>query len=253
MHRRLTHSLFAAAAAASAVIGLGLTGVVTASAAAGPTVAFTTRFDTAFAGYVTGGAFKFRFVDTNIPVAACQSTADNNAVAMIALTSNVAGEVAHIDMHCNGGPDSITFGTQTHAQGAFRLSPSVGDVVRISVFRNAAACRDEFTAINTRTGRSQMVSISTPCNVIYRHAVLGATLVNPAGVVPPPSKVRLWVFRDSDVTSTNPTIHGTICGPWPADRFIATTTGTIAGKVLLFPTLPSNNCHNFGVWLNGAS
>jgi hypothetical protein len=252
MRTRITRSVLAAVAAASAVIGLALAGAVTASASVG-TASFTTRFDTSFAGYVTGGSFKFRFVDASIPVPACQATADNNAVAMIALTSNVAGEVAHIDMACNGGQDSVTFGTQTHAQGAFRLSPSVGDVVRISVFRNAAACTDEFVATNTATGRTQMVSIGTPCNVIYRHAVLGATLVNPSGVVPPASKVRLWVFRDSDVTSTGPVVHGTICGPWPADRDIATSTGTITGKVLLFPTLPSNNCHNFGVWLNGAS
>lgn len=252
MHTRITRSVLAVAAAAATVAGLALSGVAAASASVG-TASFTTRYDTAFAGYITGGSFKFRFVDTNIPVPACQSAADNNAVATIALTSNVAGEVAHIDMACNGGHDSVTFGTQTHAEGAFRLSPSVGDVVRISVFRNAAACSDEFTATNTRTGRTQMVSIGTPCNVIYRHAVLGATLVDPSGVVPPASKVRLWVFRDSDVTSTNPTVHGTICGPWPADREIATTTGTISGTVLLFPTLPSNNCHNFGVWLNGAS
>jgi hypothetical protein len=251
MHTRITRSVLAAVAAASAVIGLALAGAVTAGASVS-VASFTTRFDTSFAGYVTNGSFKFRFVDTNIPVPACQANPNNNAVAMIALTSNVAGEVAHIDMHCNGGHDSVTFGTQTHAQGAFRLSPSVGNVVRISVFRNAAACQDEFTATNTTTGRTQMVSIGTPCNVIYRHAVLGATLVNPSGVVPPASKVRLWVFRDSDVTSTNPTIHGTICGPWPADRDIATSTGTVGGKVLLFPTLPSNNCHNFGVWLNGA-
>lgn len=251
MHTRITRSVLAAAAAASTVAGLALSGAVTASASTG-TASFTTRFNTSFAGYITGGSFKFRFVDTNIPVPACQTTADNNAVATIALTSNVPGEVAHIDMACNGGHDSITFGTQTHAQGAFRLSPSVGDVVRISVFRNAAASRDEFTATNTRTGRTQMVAIGTPSNVIYRHAVLGATLVNPSGVMPPPSKVRLWVFRDSDVTGTNPTVHGTICGPWPADMDVATTTGTGSGTVLLFPTLPSNGCHNFGVWLNGA-
>ncbi len=252
MHTRITRSALAAATAASAVAGLALSGTVTASASTG-VASFTTRYDTSFAGYITGGSFKFRFVAANIPVPACQATAGNNAVATIALTSNVPGEVAHIDMACNGGHDSVTFGTQTHAEGAFRLSPSVGDVVHISVFRRASDCRDEFTATNTRTGRTQMVAIGTPCNVIYRHAVLGAALVNPSGVVPPASKVRLWVFRDSEVTSTSPVIHGTICGPWPADRDIATTTGAVTGRVLLFPTLPSNNCHNFGVWLNGAS
>ncbi len=250
MKTRITRSVLAAVAAASAVAALALTGAA-ASASVG-TASFTTRYDTSFAGYVTGGSFKFRFVHASIPVPACQTNPNNNAVATIALTSNVPGEVAHIDMSCNGGHDSVTFGTQTHAQGAFRLSPSVGDVVRISVFRRASSCSDEFTATNTATGRTQMVTIRTPCNVIYRHAVLGATLVNPSGVMPPPAKVRLWVFRDSGITSTGPVIHGTICGPWPAGRDIATTTGTVTGKVLLFPTLPSNNCHNFGVWLNGA-
>ena len=84
------------------------------------------------------------------------------------------------------------------AEGHFQLSPSVGDMLRISIFRNTAACRDEFTATNTKT-----VTVATPCQVIYRHTQPGATLTDISGTwSPPAANVRLWEFRNVAITST---------------------------------------------------
>jgi hypothetical protein len=60
------------------------------------------------------------------------------------------------------------------------------------------------------------------------------------------------VFRNADETSYNGT-HGTLYGPWPTVKFIDTTTGTVAGNVVMYPSSPSNSGHNFGIWLKGTS
>ena len=62
---------------------------------------------------------------------------------------------------------------------------------------------------------------------------------------------RLWAFRDTAVTSYSG-YHGAILGPWNTIRIIGTRTGTSAGKVVLWPTWPWNNAHNFGVWWRAA-
>jgi hypothetical protein len=200
-----------------------------------------------FAGYVTGGTWRFRFVAADVPVARCRPVRNQNAVAGIALKSNITGQVAHIDVACGGGPGSVRFGTGTQAGTAFRLSPRVGDVLRISIFRNRAAGWDGFAVTNTRSGRTRQATVSVP-GVIYRHAQLGATLVDISGVWSPPAvNTRLWVFRNIAITSYNGT-HGTICGPWPATKHLAAPVITVR----LFPGSPWNSCHNFGVLLKGS-
>lgn len=65
---------------------------------------------------------------------------------------------ADLDVLCNGGTRSVSFFDQksvtNSASGAFRLSPRVGDRLRISISRNVSGHRDSFTATNLRTGRS---------------------------------------------------------------------------------------------------
>ena len=62
----------------------------------------------------------------------------------------------------------------------------------------------------------------------------------------------LWAFTDTTLTSYSG-YHGAILGPWNTIRIIATRSGTSAGKVVLWPTWPWNNAHNFGVWWRAAS
>jgi hypothetical protein len=77
--------------------------------------------DTNFAGYLTGGNWRFRYVAADVPVAACRSAANQNAAAGIALKSNIFSEIAHIDLRCGGGHGSVMFGFAAEAEGHFQL------------------------------------------------------------------------------------------------------------------------------------
>ncbi len=250
MHRRMKRALLAVVAAgitfASAELGGAVPAAASAAGAARPS-AITTVIDTNFAGYATGGNWRFRYVAADVPVAACRSAANQNAIAGIALKSNIFSEVAHIDLRCGGGHGSVMFGTAEQAEGHFQLSPSVGDVLRVSVFRDTAACRDEFTATNTRTNNTKKVTVSTPCQVIYRHAQAGATLIEIGATwSPPTTNVRLWEFRNVAMTSYNVT-RGTICGPWPTEKHLAAPVITVR----MIPSDPASSCRNFDALIKG--
>jgi hypothetical protein len=66
------------------------------------------------------------------------------------------------------------------------------------------------------------------------------------------SNTRLWAFKDTRLTSFNGT-HGTILGPWATHRIIGTRGGAPTGTVVLWPSNPWNNGHNFTVWWRAAS
>lgn len=251
MHSRRTKTSLAAAAAALTLASAGVSSALPAAASpsAADPAATTTVIDTNFAGYLTGGNWRFRYVTADVPMAACRSVANQNAVAGIALKSNIFSEIAHIDLRCGGGHGSVMFGTAPKAGGHFQLSPSLGDVLRVSIFRDVAACRDEFTATNTRTNNTKKVTVRTPCQLVYRHAQTGATLTDISGTwSPPAANVRLWSFRNVAITSYNGT-HGTICGPWPTEKHLAAPVITIR----MVPSDPSNSCRVFSVLLRGTS
>jgi hypothetical protein len=250
MRRHLT-SAFLAMATGAAVAGAGLAGAVpaVASSPAAARPAIKTVIDTVFAGYVTTGPWRFRYVAATVPISKCRKTANQNASAHIALRSNVINEVAHIDLFCGGGHGSVRFGTVTHAEGHFDLSPRVGDDLKISIFRDQAACQDTFSATNTSTHRTKTKTFHTPCRVVYRHAELGGVLTDIAGTWKPPTdNVRLWQLTNTAITSYNRT-RGTICGPWPAEKHLAAPVITIR----LIPSGLSNKCRNFSVLLKGSS
>jgi hypothetical protein len=127
--------------------------------------------------------------------------------------------------------------------------PKVHRVMMRRRFRNVAACRDEFTATNTRTNNTKMATVRTPCQLVYRHAQPGATLTDISGTwSPPAANVRLWSFRNVAITSYNGT-RGTICGPWPTEKHLAAPVITVR----MIPSDPSNSCRNFSVLLKGTS
>lgn len=133
--------------------------------------------------------------------------------------------------------------------GVLGLSPHVGNVLKISVFRDRAACRDTFSATNTSTHRVRTVTVRTPCTVVYRHAELGATMTDISGTWKPPAQnVRLWKLQNTAITSYNGT-RGTICGPWPAEKHLAAPVITIR----MIPSGISNGCRDFSVLLKGAA
>jgi hypothetical protein len=251
MQRRVTRALFAGAATAALATSAGLAGAARASASpvAAARPAIKTVIDTNFAGYLTTGHWRFRFVSADVLVAKCRKTANQNASARIALRSRAVNDAAHIDLFCGGGRRSVRFGTVTHREGMLRLSPRVGDTLRVSVFRDRAACRDRFTATNTRSGRTVSVTARTPCGVVYRHAEVGAILTDISGNWRPPAKnVRLWKLQKTTITSYNGT-HGTICEPWSAEKHLAAPVIAIR----MIPSAVTNKCRDFSVLLKGRS
>jgi hypothetical protein len=256
MRRHIRQALLATTAAAATITTLGVMGASTAGAATG-TTAITRVFTAHEAGYFTGaGTRLFRFIGTSVPVAACQpaaviATKGDNPDAEISLDGS-GGVFAFITVSCDGGFGSVTFGDDFHAVGTLGLSPSVGDVLRISVFRNRLASRDEFTATNTRTGKTVHVTVSTPAGILYTHAAAESFAPDNSAITLQPTNIPLWSFANTDVT-TYSGIHGGLLGPWATFKLVDTLDGTATSPVVMFATGLANNGHNFSTVLHAAS
>jgi hypothetical protein len=254
--RAVFRARLAAVAAGVTVAVLGLAGTATAGAAtsasrAGIPIVYTKGT----AGYWDGHgiATLFRFVGATVPVAACQPASiipkkADNANAMIALLGAAAPQEAELAVSCGGGSGSITY-FDNGTNGVINLAPSVGDVLRISVYREVKALKDQYTVTDTTTGVTRQLTISTATHgVTFHYAELGS-VINNAGIASRPVlTTRLWVFKDCNVT-TYGGVHGTILGPWPTYRFWDTTDGTASGASVMYPTYPSDNGSHFGTWL----
>jgi hypothetical protein len=256
MRRRTTRALFGAAAAGAAIAAFGLTAAGTAGAATGPVPVLPTHH---FAGYHTAALgsdhWRFRHVATTVPVKACRIpiARAKNPVAQVELFGGSANWSADIGVLCNGGAGSVFFFDQrsatTDAQGAFRLSPRVGDRLRISISRNVSAHRDSFTAANLRTGRSLTVRVTTSTAVVYHHAFVGSVIGSNADVMPlPATRKLLWTFRDSRVV-TYGGVRGTLRGPWTTVKEI---DRTVAGVTVMNPGALSSSGAGFSTYLHAA-
>ena len=271
MYIRITRALSAAAAAGATIAAFGLTAAGTAGAATGPGVNNNHAAGTAgaatgsapvvfnhhFAGYHTASSntWRFRSVATTLSVTNCPIgiAASKNPVAQIELFGGTNWS-ADIDVLCNGGAGSLLFFDQksatTHAQGAFQLSPRVGDRLRISVSRNVSTHRDSFTVTNLRTGRSQTVRVTTSAAVVYRHAFMGSAISSNANVLPlPANNTLLWTFGNSRVI-TNGGVRGTLRGPWAAAKYIDRTAG---GVTVMTPSTLSASGAGFSTHLHAAA
>ncbi len=252
MFRRLTRAIIAVAAVGAAVATSGLAGTANAATRSIP-VLYTSNF----AGYHTASSntMRFRYVATTVPVAACQTGTDpsKNPDAHIELFGGTAWS-ADIDITCNGGASSVSFFDQlsaiTQATGTFRLSPRVGDRVRISISRNESGHQDSFTAADLRTGRSQTVRVTTPAAVVYQHAFVGSAIDRNADVMPlPPTSKLLWTFQNSRVI-TYGGVRGTLLGPWTTVTEIDRTSTRIT---VMYPSTLSSSGSSFSTYLRAAS
>jgi hypothetical protein len=223
------------------------------ASATGPALVFVTRH---LAGYhtATNETWRFRYAATTLRVKACPIpiARNKNPVAVLALFGGRNWD-AEIDVLCNGGARSIFFFDQksaaTHASGAFRLSPHVGDHLRISISRNVSTHRDSLTVTNARTRRSQTVRVTTSTAVIYRHAFLGSAINSNADVMPlPANNTLLWTFWSSRVV-TNGGVRGTLRGPWAAAKYIDRTAG---GVLVMYPGKLSSTGGGFSTYLHAA-
>jgi hypothetical protein len=244
MHRRITRAFLTASAAGAALATLGFAGVSAAGAATAPAVHKV--YTNSTAGYAAGGQWRFRYIETSVKIPARQPVAGNNATLDVALTSPQI-DVAAITVAAGGGAGSVTYVDSGYTNGEFHLSPSIGDVVKVSVYRDVRAHRDYLTATNLRTGRTQTVGVTTSSKIVYRSASLTSTVIN-SQVEPRASDIRLWAPQNTKITNYSGT-HGSVFGPWETLKLIDTRTGTATGKVVLSPSYPWNNGKNFGIWL----
>jgi hypothetical protein len=267
MGRCMARAILAAAAAGTTVAVVGLTAAGPAGAATRPArVAYhpdatagaaTGRAPAAvthdLAGYATAALenWKFRSVAATVPVPACQVpvAASSNPIAAMQLVGTTKWD-ADISVLCNGGPGSIGFFDQktatTAVQRFFRLTPRVGDRLRISISRNVAGHQDSFTVTNLRTRRSQTVRVTTSTAVVYHHAFLGAGVASNPATLPATSEL-LWTFQSSRVV-TYGGVGRTVRGPWSVVRVIDRS----GGHLVMFPGALSSGGADFSINLNHA-
>jgi len=271
MGRRFARAILAAAAAGATVAGFGLTAAGTAGAATGPTPpvvhlqmpavtaagrAPVVVANNVFAGYSTALAenWRFRFVATTVPVAACAIAPTKNPAAVVEL-DGAAGTnwVAQLAVFCNGGVGHIVFFDQKSAtaiaRGAFVLSPRAGDRLRIGISRNVAGHQDSFGVTNLRTGRSQTVRVTTSTAVVYHHADVGAAVLNSnADLTPrPATRKLLWAFNTSRVV-TYGGLARTLLGPWSTIEAV----DRVGAVTFMFPSALSSGGGAFSTFLHKA-
>jgi hypothetical protein len=220
MYQRTARTLVAATAAGAAMAALGLTGAAaaaTTSAASGiPTI-----YTNAVAGYLDGGGYgpDFRFVAATVEMAACQPTHNiperaDNANARVGLLGT--GLSATVTATCGGGKGTVTYGDgSTH--GTFKLSPRVGDALRLSVYWDAASQNDQFAVTDTTSGASQTVTVPAHEPHVYWAAELESVIKNSGIAHRPTLTQRLWDFRFCNVTTTTG-VHSGITGPWATQK-----------------------------------
>jgi hypothetical protein len=250
MYRRIARVVFAAAAAGAVIATFGLAGAGTAGAATAPVPVV---YGNHYAGYDTAynGNWRFRYVATTLPVKACRIAPSKNPDAEAQLWS--AKWLAVVAVSCNGGAGSVGFyvdkSATTHVQGAFRLSPRVGDRLRISISRNVPGHQDSLTVTDLRTGRSQTVRVTTSAAVVYHHAFVGSFIDRNADVMPLPATSKLlWTFQNSRVI-TYGGVRGTLLGPWTTFKEIDRTS---AGATVMYPGTLSSSGTSFSTNLHAA-
>jgi hypothetical protein len=256
MPRRIVRTILGVAAAGAVIAAFGLT-AGTAHAATGRVQGINANHSAGYdhyAGYDTASSnnWLFRYVATTVPVKACRIAPDKNPDAEVQLWSGTRW-LAVIAVFCNGGAGSVDFyadkSATTYAQGAFRLSPRVGDRLRLSIFRNVAGHRDSFTVTDLRTGQSQTVRVATSAAVAYHHAFLGSFINSNADVMPvPAASEQLWTFQNTRVVSYGG-VSGTLFGPWATG---VETDQTSAGVTVMYPGTPSSSGASFSTYLHAA-
>jgi hypothetical protein len=246
MRTRIRRALFAAAAGA-ALTTLGMAGISAAGAATAapqPIGPFFTPaavgFTQGVAGYQTDGRW-FRFVSTTLTVSAPTVPDANAGVALIGLASSSNG--GNIAVAPGGGSGSVFWFTAGQ-QGAFNLSPSVGDKLTISVFYDRKG-HDFFTATDLTQNKTQTVKVNVG-TITYNSAGLAALVLGT--VDPPAASTPMWNFTGSHVT-TYTGDKGTITGPWATTPLIATSTGNSHGTVVASPTALANGGQDFTAML----
>jgi hypothetical protein len=231
----------AAAIAVAALTGLSLAGPSVVSAGASSqaaTARIASQYNKGSAGYMmTGGGWRFRYLATTVTVPAAGTRATR---ASISLWDDA--DALGVWINAGGGPGSIQTAWSWETQGtALAVAPNVGDQVTLSIYYDRMAMRNYVTAVDNTQGTRATNATNSRRSFAWAQVSGGGPTWSLAS-----SNTRLWAFKDTSLTSYNGT-HGAIFGPWGTYRIIGTQGGTSTGTVVLWPTYPWNNGHNFSV------
>jgi hypothetical protein len=233
------------AAAALATLGLAGPSVVSAGASSqAVTAQVRNTYTKGEAGYsMAGGGWRFRYIKTTLTVPA----STHATRATMGLSS--PEDAVQFIVKAGGGPGSISYGiSYWDTYKTLAVAPNVGDQVTISIYEDRSARKDYFTASDLSTG-AKATAVESFYPYAFDRAWVGAG--GPKWSLAS-TTTRLWVFKDTSLTTRNGT-HGAILGPWDTYRIIGTRGGTPTGKVVLWPTYPWNNGHNFSILWRAAS
>jgi hypothetical protein len=243
MRKSTTRGLAAVVAASTVAAGLAIMGASQAGAASQSRRTIPVVYSRSTAGYFTSG-MQFRYVAAKVRVPAGQKIKANNGPVSLSLYGS--GHSAKLLVRAGGGAGSISY-DNGFGHGTVRLSPHVGNILRVSVYRDQATSRDEFVVTNTSTGRSRTTWVATPQTVAYRHASITCR-VDDSRTIAPPASVRLWSVKAVHITSYSG-VRGSVIGRWSTSELIDTLDGTSGSNVVLIATTPWHHSQNFGIWL----
>lgn len=244
MRKSMTRGLAALVAASAVAAGVAMMGAGTAGAASQSRRTIPLVYTKSSAGYFTSG-MPFRYVAAKVKIPARQKIKTNNGPVWLSLYGG--GHSAKLFIRAGGGAGSISY-DNGFGHGTVRLSPHVGNILRVSVYRDRATSRDQFVVTNTSTGRTRTIWVATPPTVVYLHASIRAR-VDDSKTLAPPESVRLWSVKAVHIT-TDSGVRGSVLGRWSTSKLIDTVDGTSGSNVVLYATNPWHNSQNFGIWLS---
>jgi hypothetical protein len=240
MHRHITRTLYAAAAAVITLGTLGLAGAGSPAIAASRSLS-PPGYSPSWAGYSVGGGRWFRFISTTVTVPPVLG----GSMPVIGLSHGLPVGEPFAELEVEPGPGgTVSAHVSPGGYGTLPLSPRVGDQLTLSIFYDQHG-HDYFTASDITQHITRTIRL-TAGNVIYNHGFV----IAPGGWpdYPPQADTQLLKLTGSRVT-TYTGDRGTLTGPWATWKYIATTTGTAAGTVIASPSGLSNGGADFGVWL----
>lgn len=175
------------------------------------------------------------------------ASSQNTSYAEIVLGSTT-GHPATLGVKSGGGTGSVAWNVvgPLGAMGGGtmqKIVPKPGDVLTLSIYYNAKAGRDNFTATDVTQKVSQTLVLPPSPHQVYTAAEVACLLTGK--VTAPAQTTRLWEFTGTGVTTAAGT-HGTMNGPWLTRKIIDVAPD---GHIVMKPSGLWNNGANFGAWL----
>lgn len=202
------------------------------------------------AGYeVYGDLFRYASTTITVPAPLPHSIAKDGADMRAEIQLNTPDSYARVAVTPGGGRGSVTYRavTANHTDaGVLRLSPAVGDRLKLSIYYDRKG-HDFFTAADITQGTTKTARVTVGSRN-YRSAwVMGA--IDNNKVTTPRADIRLWKFTGTHLTTSNGIWSSSILGPWRADEFTDTLDATAYAPVVMSAPILWNGGQNFGVWL----